>query len=219
MLRPVDIAVAFDAAMTDAQEGRWAAADVRHHLGIPRATLSKSFERLREARVFRGAFINRSVLAAMLPLMPSLAPIRRESDTLASGLVTGFAAPAFAGHFQGPSPLVWQVEGGPDHGVPIQPLHPSLPAHILAAGDESRHAMLAYLDAVRGGRAREVAHGIEGLRLLCNLPRSPGMGRHVAVGALMAAIVGRILGEDSGSLVTGAFVGAGVGAFAGQGID
>ena len=190
MLQPVDIAVAFDAAMTDHQTGAWSQASIRRHLDVPRATLSKSLDRLRHARIIRESFINRRILAAVLPLLPNLVPARPLGDRPVRGLVTGFAAPAFGGHFRSAVPQVWELPGGPDIGLPVEPLHDRLPARLAASGDAERHALLAYLDAVRGGRAREVAHGIQGVRLLCGLPAVPGVASQEAVGELMAELVG-----------------------------
>lgn len=189
MLQPVDIAVAFHAAMTDHRSGAWSQASIRRHLGIPRATLSKSLGRLRHARIIRESFINRRILAALLPLLPNLVPARPLGDKQVQGLVTGFAAPAFGGHFRYAVPQVWELAGGPDFGVPIEPLHDRLPARLAASGDPERHALLAYLDAVRGGRAREVAHGIHGVRLLCGLPAAPGVASQEPVAKLMAGLV------------------------------
>jgi|GEM_PF-3251743 len=189
MLRPVDIGVALEAALTLELVGRWAPADIRHNLGLPRATLSESLDRLAAAGLVRDRFLHRGVLASLLPVLPHIVPIRSGGQVAVQGLHTGFAAPAFAGQFRAGAPLVWAVAGGPDIGLPIDPLHPRIPAHLLASGDEQRYAMLAWVDAVRGGRAREVAHGIEGLRRLCGLPPSPGIRPQPAIEALMGEIV------------------------------
>ncbi len=189
MIQPVDIAVAYDAAMTEHESGQFSAASIRHHLGLPKATLNKSLGRLRQANVIRETFINRRILAALLPLLPNLVPAVPARDSEVDGLSTGFAAPAFGGHFRSPVGQVWALEGGPDRGVPIKPLHSRVPESVASSGNPRRHALLAFLDAIRGGRAREVAHGIEGVRLLCGLPPAPGLASGTLVQAFMASVV------------------------------
>lgn len=194
MLQAVDFAVAYTAAMTSQQTGRWSPAAIRHRLGLPRATLSKSLERLGDGGLVRESYLNRALLSALLPLLPNLVPARPLSSIPVRGLVTGFAAPAFGGHFRGRMAYVWELESGPDLGLPIKPLHKQIPSHVGATGDDRVHALLAYLDAVRGGRAREVGHGGAGVQLLCGLPPSPGLSSGGSTEALMVDLVARLPG-------------------------
>lgn len=71
------------------------------------------------------------------------------------GLPTSFAAPPLASHIvSGGQPLpVWPDARGTVRGYSIEPLHPSA---AKAAREDSRfHEILALLDALREGRARE----------------------------------------------------------------
>lgn len=189
MLQAVDIAVAYDAALIERAEGHWSPAQVRRQLDIPKATLSKALERLREAGIVREAFINRAVLAGLLPLLPSLVPARPHSEVLVPGLRTGVAAPGFQGHIRAEPALVWQLDGGPDLGLAIPPLHPRIPARVHERQDPAHYGLLAFLDAIRGGRAREVAYGVQGVRLLCGLPPSPGITPSPRLSAAVAQLV------------------------------
>ena len=191
MLQGLDIAVVFSLAMYERQRGDWSAAAVRHELGIPRATLSKSIERLRHARLVRESFLNRAMLSTMLPVLPSLVPAAPLSQVPVRGLASGAAAPAFGGLFRAPVGLVWALDGGPDEGLPIEPLHPRIPRSVAEGENPAQYALLAYLDAVRGGRAREMAHGAEGLRLLCGLPPVPGMRPGESVRSLMGELASK----------------------------
>jgi hypothetical protein len=193
MLQAVDIAVAYQAAMLDHQESEWSAARIRKDLGLPKATLSESLRRADEARLLRGKFVLRGALAALLPVLPNLVPVARPMAGRAQGIPTGASAPVFGGHFTAEEPEVWPLAGAGAIGVAIRPLHPAIPARLTETRDARAYALLAFLDAVRSGRAREVAHGVEGLRLLCGLPASPGVYRHAAVGALMRALVDAVL--------------------------
>jgi hypothetical protein len=58
----------------------------------------------------------------------------------------------------GTQPLVWPHSEGPDRGLALEPVHPTVP--ILALRDELLHERLALVDALRLGdrRARLLAH-------------------------------------------------------------
>ncbi len=189
MLQGVDIAVVFSAALHERRSGDWSAAGVRHELGIPKATLSKSFERLRHSRLVREGYINRASLAALLPVLPVLVPARPAGDKQVRGIATGHSAPAFGSLFRGGAGFVWATGDGPDLGLPISPLHPRIPATVLERGETAQYAVLAMLDAVRGGRARELAHGVQGLRKLCGLPPVPGVRAGEAIQDAMGQLV------------------------------
>lgn len=108
------------------------------------------------------------------------------------GLATGADAPAFGGTFRVQSGLVWELEGGPDEGLPIAPLHPRIPVAVAQRDNPAQYALLAYLDAVRGGRARELARGAEGIRLLCGLPPIPGLRPGEPTRARVAELAARV---------------------------
>ena len=203
MLRSVDVAVAYYAAMLDHQEEGWSAAQIRKDLGIPRATLSESIGRLSAARLVHGPFINRAVLASLLPVLPNLFPASPSTNEPVAGVPTGYSTPAFGGLFVASLPQVWALAGAPTKGVPIQPLHPALPRSVARPGHPRRHALLGFLDAIRGGRAREVAHGAEGVKLLCGLPQSPGLFARPAISSRMAEAVSALSGSSTGTADAG----------------
>jgi hypothetical protein len=71
------------------------------------------------------------------------------------GLPTSFAAPPFLLDFSGqtgPIP-VWADPEGRERGYSVEPLHPSAPA--AARHDPALYSLLAVVDALRDGRARE----------------------------------------------------------------
>ncbi len=84
---------------------------------------------------------------------------------------------------------MWAAEEGNDRGLPLSPLHPRIPEAVLKRGETAQYAVLALLDGVRGGRARELAHGVEGLRRLCGLPPVPGVRATQAVQEAMGQLV------------------------------
>ena len=123
MLQSVDLAVAYAAALTDARRGSWSSAAIRHQLGLPRATLSKSLGRLRHAGLVRDSFLNRPQMAVLLPVLRNLVPLSVGSGELVRGLVTGVGAPGFGRQIRVRRVQVWPVDGGPDQGVPVKPLY------------------------------------------------------------------------------------------------
>jgi len=75
--------------------------------------------------------------------------------TLTRGVPTAWAAEPLAEHFteSGDPPYVWADPGGSARGLEIKPLYPSVPR--AAERDPALYQLLALVDAVRVGRARE----------------------------------------------------------------
>lgn len=71
------------------------------------------------------------------------------------GMATAWAAPPLAGLMTGDNsvPPVWPYEKGGIRGESFSPLYRSAP--IAAANDPELYELLALVDAIRGGRARE----------------------------------------------------------------
>lgn len=88
---------------------------------------------------------------------PDIGPIRR-------GFPTAHAAPPLNQHISSNDTIqpVWPHIMGPARGQSFSPIYKSAP---LAARDDAKlYEMLALLDAIRGGRAREQRLAIELLR-------------------------------------------------------
>lgn len=71
------------------------------------------------------------------------------------GMPTGYAAPPLAGHFAGSAelPPVWPDPEGTARGAAFSPLYKLAPQ--AARADPALYELLALVDAIRGGRARE----------------------------------------------------------------
>jgi hypothetical protein len=80
-------------------------------------------------------------------------PARR--GELTRGVPTSYAAPPLNKHVaQGGDPLpVWAYAQGNQRGVSLEPLYKTVPAAALR--DEQLYELLALIDALRDGRARE----------------------------------------------------------------
>ena len=52
-------------------------------------------------------------------------------------------------------PLVWSVPGGDTEGALIKPIHGSIP--FASSQDEALYRVLSLVEAIRGGKPRELA--------------------------------------------------------------
>jgi hypothetical protein len=94
--------------------------------------------------------------------------------SLTVGVPTSHSAPVFQGAFApGSDDWVWPYALGTCKGVGIKPLHPCVPSAALADGQ--LYAVLALLDALRVGRARERGMALPMLEALVfrNVKMSP----------------------------------------------
>lgn len=90
---------------------------------------------------------------------------------MALGVPTSHSAPAFAGVFApGSDDWVWPHPHGSVRGLGLEPLHPSVP--FAAMQDAKLYEMLALLDALRVGRARERGMAAQRLAALIHPPPS-----------------------------------------------
>ncbi len=71
------------------------------------------------------------------------------------GMPTAYAAAPLKEHIVADNPLppVWPTSGGQTRGLAFSPLYSSAP--LAAAKDPALYELLALVDAIRGGRARE----------------------------------------------------------------
>lgn len=87
-----------------------------------------------------------------------------ERGSLTRGIPTGYAAPPLARHFSQSDdpPPVWPDPNGKVRGQGFSPLYRSVPIAIQT--DPQLYELLALVDAIRDGRARERAMAIEELK-------------------------------------------------------
>jgi hypothetical protein len=88
-----------------------------------------------------------------------------ERGELTRGMPTGYAASPLADQFAGTDepPPVWPTPDGSVRGQAFSPLYPLAPG--AAAKDPVLYELLALVDAIRGGRARERDLGIKELKM------------------------------------------------------
>jgi hypothetical protein len=92
---------------------------------------------------------------------------------LTRGLPTGYAAPPLNKIILQPDepPPVWPQPDGPVRGYSFEPLYPTVPH--AAARDPRLYELLALLDAIRDGRARERSLAIKEMEVRLATPGKP----------------------------------------------
>jgi hypothetical protein len=79
-----------------------------------------------------------------------------ESTGYGRGVATSWNCPLLESEMVPPSPpLVWPVSGGNSEGALIQPIHNSVP--FAASRDERLYSAMSLVEAIRGGKPRELA--------------------------------------------------------------
>jgi hypothetical protein len=80
----------------------------------------------------------------------------QESVGYGRGMATSWNCPVLESEMTPPSPpIVWPVSGGDSEGALIKPIHDSVPS--AARRDEYLYRAMSLLEAIRGGKPRELA--------------------------------------------------------------
>jgi hypothetical protein len=166
MLKPQDIVVALK--LVALGKGKWTYSQLAYELGMSQAEVHAGIKRL---------------LSACLAEKDSIAPVRPvrqaleeflihgikyafppERGGITRGVATGYAAPPLDKEFLQSEdlPPVWADPEGNIRGQEFSPLYRSVPKAVQQ--DKQLYELLALVDAIRGGRAREQAMAIKELR-------------------------------------------------------
>jgi len=124
-------------------------------------------------RAVAARLMSETTTAAGRPVLPLLAEFLihgvrfaypPERGELTRGMPTAYAAPPLDKLIVQPSepPPVWPFAEGSARGFSFSPLYPSVPA--AAARDKKLYELLALVDAIRDGRARERAVAVKELQ-------------------------------------------------------
>lgn len=155
-LKPQDLVVIVKVAL---RNGRFTYADLSDELFMSASEIHATVARARLSRlmvsredrtmeVVRTALREFLVHGARYAFPPILGPLVR-------GIPTAYAAPSLREQLSlsGDPVPVWPYSKGTDRGMALQPLYPSVPR--AAELDKQLYEVLAMLDAVRIGAARE----------------------------------------------------------------
>jgi hypothetical protein len=154
MLRPQDVLVALKLAV--ASEPERAYARLAESLGMSASEVHASVQRAVQAGLVRAdREPNRAALCELLVHgLKYVFPCER--GALTRGMPTAHAAPPLNSRFPAAAsevPPVWPDPEGDVRGEELRPLYPSVPS--AARKDARLYELLALVDALRAGRARE----------------------------------------------------------------
>lgn len=159
MLRPLDLTVLLflRSALRDRP---WTQTDVAVGLGIAQSSVHRALQQLEASRL-RGAHdgpLRDLLVHAVSHVYPPVvgAPSR--------GVPTSHAHPSLARDLRASEGMVWPHDGGDAVGVALEPLHACVPSAALRA--PAFHELMALVDALRVGRARERALATERLDIV-----------------------------------------------------
>ncbi len=169
MLKPQDVLIAVKIALW--QKPCWSYQSLANSLFLSASETFTGAKRAEAARlvdlqrkvVFQGA-LSEFLIHGVKYAYPA------ERGSLTRGTPTSYAAPPLASQFAAvkEDPPVWPNSEGAVRGYAFSPLYPSVPK--AAAADEALYEMLALIDAIRDGRAREVSLAAQELKVrLCQL--------------------------------------------------
>ena len=169
MLRPQDLAIAVVLALPDMSA--WTYASLAMRLELSASEAHAAVKRAGMAGLVRGRTVDRHALLEFLEhgVRYAFYAIRGAPTR---GVPTGvLAAPlnALMSAKEGP---VWPSADGSTRGYALEPLYRTAPA--AARQDASVHEVLALIDALREGGARERESAMHELRLRLERPTKPG---------------------------------------------
>jgi len=155
MLRPLDLVVLLRLSL---ENGRPPYLQLANALHLYPSEVYASIKRARASQLVQGAEqqdrLNRSALLEFLlhGVRYAFPPVR---GSLTRGVPTAYAAHPLKRSIAPGSdpPPVWPYSEGPVRGIGFAPLHKNVPRAALA--DPRLYELLALVDALRGGRARE----------------------------------------------------------------
>lgn len=153
-LKPQDVVVLLK--MAASKERSWRLVDLSQELGLSLSEVSTSLERSKRARLIDSSKkkINwPALLELVLHGLKYVYPV--EPGPICRGVPTAHSAPPLSKEIASndSDQYVWPSGEGTVRGQAIEPLYSSVPEAALK--DPALHELLALVDAVRVGRARE----------------------------------------------------------------
>ena len=154
-MRPQDIVVLLKMIALDPKP--WRIVDLASSLHVSQSEISESLNRNRVAGLVDGAKRKAHRTALLEFLLFGLKYVfPAQLGPLVRGMPTAHSAPPLAHHIvSGGENVVWPDDEGKVRGQSIDPLYPTVPQ--AAREDKNLYELLALVDALRIGRARERA--------------------------------------------------------------
>lgn len=169
MLRPQDLATAVVLALPDMSAWTYASLAVR--LELSASEVHAAIKRATMAGLVRGRAVDRRALLEFLEhgVRYAFYAVRGAPTR---GVPTGVLAPPLDALMSAQEGPVWPSADGGARGYALEPLYRTAPA--AAQRDASVHEVLALVDAIREGGARERELGMRELRLRLERPTGTG---------------------------------------------
>lgn len=157
-LKPQDTLLAVKYWSIKQSGNNYSVREIAESIGISASEVSKGSKRLSAAHLV----VNRDgqVFAEYGALLEWLAygvryAYPQQSVGYGRGMPTSWNCPVLKSEMVPPTPAwVWPVVGGDQDGALIKPLHDSVP--FASSNDERLYRVLSLLEAIRGGKPREL---------------------------------------------------------------
>jgi hypothetical protein len=170
-LRPQDVVVILKLVANRDGSNKWTYADLSKDLFMSASQVFRSVDRAESARLLSAPTVppppgsseeqprvwlwpnNNNLKEFLIHGVKYAFPVERGGPT--RGIPTAEAAPPLDQHFPRdfPLPPVWPHPAGPFRGIAFSPLYKNVPQAALR--DPKLYELLALVDAIREGRARE----------------------------------------------------------------
>lgn len=161
-MKPQDILIILKLLLSE--ESEWSQPGLAKALHISASEVNHGLKRLAKAKLYNPVSkkcLRRSLAEFLIHGLKYAFPV--EPGSLRRGIPTAHCAPPLSEALvYDPSDCyVWEDKSGAVKGQTIEPLYPSAP--LAAKEDAELHELLALIDALRVGRAREVKLAREAL--------------------------------------------------------
>lgn len=159
-MRPQDIVILLKIAAKGSE--KWYMKDLANELYISKSEISESLNRNviagfisnSKKRLFKAALLE-FILHGIKYVYP------QKPGNIQRGVLTAQSANPLSGKIQSQEKFIWPYALGNDRGFSISPLHPNVPKACLK--DKKLYELLALVDAIRIGNAREYNLAVEEL--------------------------------------------------------
>jgi len=160
-MRSHDIVVLLKIALQ--KNNSWYIKDVAHDLRISQSEVSESLNRSKIAGLIsedKKILMKNNLLEFLIYGLRYVFPA--EAGSIQRGMLTAHSAPPLNNLIVSNETYVWPWGMGKERGQAIELLHPEVPE--VCSRDPVLYELLALVDALRLGRAREKKHAIEELK-------------------------------------------------------
>ncbi len=152
MLKPQDLLILLK--ISSIKEKDWKMNDLARSLALSQSEVSKGLDRL----VFAGLIDESKRIPALNALYDILVSSARyffpvKPGGIQRGFPTAHSAPPLSKRIRSESKYVWPSPEGSDRGESIEPLYKTAP--LAALEDKGLYELLALVDSLRVGKARE----------------------------------------------------------------